>query len=235
MSSLILLAGGIGSRMKADIPKQHLEVQNHQIIEYTLTAFSASSEIDYIVIVSNEKYMDEMKKICEGFPKVNLIIPGGNTRSLSTFNAIYALKDIISDDEKVIISDAARPCIRLSEIHSLMKSLDKYKAVTTGVEVYETILKTSENKLNDIIQREGVFRQTSPEGYIFKVLKDLYLDQPIELVRNYNNIGIDQMFNKKEEIGIVKSSPLNFKITTSEDISIFESVIKKGFNEFIKS
>lgn len=87
----------------------------------------------------------------------------------------------------------------------------------------------------EIIQRDGVFRQTSPEGYRFKILRKLYLEQSIDQIDKYNNIGIDQMFEKNENIGIIKCSPLNFKITTQEDIKMFEAVIEQGFEKFINS
>lgn len=235
MNCVILLAGGNGTRMGSEIPKQHLEVEKHQIIEYTLKAFSASKNIGFIVIVSNKNYINRMENISKKFPKVKIIIPGGKTRTLSTYNAIYTLKDYVNDDDKVIISDAARPCIRISEIDKVLDELDYYNIVTTGVEVYETILKTKNNSLIEIIQRDGVFRQTSPEGYRYNILKKLYLEKSIDDVKKYNNIGIDQMFETKEKIGIIKCSPLNFKITTPEDIKMFESVIEQGFERFINS
>ena len=235
MSCVILLAGGKGARMGNKIPKQHLEVEKHQIIEYTLKAFSASENIEFIVIVSNKDYIDEMKNICKKFAKVKMILSGGRTRALSTFNAIYALKDYVDDDEKIIVSDAARPCVRISEIDKVLEALEQYNIVTTGVEVDETILKTQNNSLAEIIQRDGVFRQTSPEGYRFKILRKLYLEQSIDQIDKYNNIGIDQMFEKNENIGIIKCSPLNFKITTQEDIKMFEAVIEQGFEKFINS
>lgn len=233
--TVIILAGGNGARMKSSVPKQHLKVHNHQIIEYTLMSFSASHRIKDIMIVSNPTYINEVIKLSQNFPKVKRIISGGKTRSLSTYNAIDELKDVTDDDDKIIISDAARPCIRISEINKVMDALDEYRVVTTGVEVYETILRTNDRNLEEIIQRDGVFRQTSPEGYRFSVLRELYIDRPMETVSNYNNIGIDQMFESKEKIGIIASSPLNFKITTPEDISLFESVIKQGFYTFIRS
>lgn len=79
----------------------------------------------------------------------------------------------------------------------------------------------------DIIQRDGIIRQTSPEAYLFSILKKLYIDTDIEKVKQYRNIGIDLLYSMGINIGIVKSTPLNFKITTQEDLYYFDSIIKR--------
>ncbi len=230
MNVVILLAGGKGVRMKAKIAKQHIEVEGHEIIEYTLSAFSKSEDVDEIYIVSNRDYMDEANALKARFPKLKDVIPGGETRPLSVLHGITFLTDRLSSDDKVILSDAVRPCITLREIHDVYDSLDRYPAVTTGVEVYETVLLTDgSSQLDKIIPREGVFRQTSPEGYLFKILRQLYVEKDINVIKNYRNIGIDQLHDKGEQVGIVKSTPLNFKITTQEDLILFETTIKKAF------
>ena len=233
MNIVVLLAGGIGKRMKSSIPKQHLVVTGHQIIEYTLTAFCTNKAVDKVLVVSNPEYIDTIDKLRNNYEKLNWVIAGGNLRALSVYNAILFLNQYCTENDKVIISDAVRPCITYREVKELLDALDYYKGATTGVETYETILHTTDGKLNQIIPREGIIRQTSPEAYKFGVLKKLYLDTPIEKVTKYNNIGIDQMFDAGEDIGIVKSTAFNFKITTQEDLFYFDTVLKKGFDTIL--
>ena len=145
------------------------------------------------------------------------------------------MNDICGCDNKVIISDAARPCITKREISEIIRQLDTYIAVTTGLESYETLLKTEQGKITQIIPREGIIRQTSPEGYRMSALKQLYLDVDEQTICSYRNIGIDQLFDNGEKIGIVKSNPLNFKITDTNDLKLFESILKKGFENIINS
>ncbi|MEF9984441.1 MAG: IspD/TarI family cytidylyltransferase [Oscillospiraceae bacterium] len=235
MNVVVLLAGGIGSRMRREVPKQHIKISNHQIIEYTLTAFSASNAVDAILIVSKAEYSELCNEFTKKYKKLKWIIEGGSIRSLSVYNAVSFLMNICSSADNVIISDAVRPCIRKVEIEELFKSLETHSAATTGVEVYETILQTKDNQLQKIIPREGIWRQTSPEGYRFHVLKELYIDTALDTVLEYKNIGIDQLFVSNHSIGIVKTTPLNFKITTQNDLRLFETVIKNGFHDFILS
>ena len=61
MNYAIILAGGKGSRMKSDIPKQFLKLNNIPMICYSIEAFEANNNIDKIVIVTSADYMEYMK------------------------------------------------------------------------------------------------------------------------------------------------------------------------------
>lgn len=233
MTYAILLAGGVGTRISDKIAKQHIIVDNHQIIEYTLIAFSNCAKIDKIVVVSNPNYIEEVNKFKKKFIKLDMVVSGGDTRIGSVYNGVNAISAYCNDNDKVIISDADRPCITNCELLELISLLDTHLAATTGIENYETLFKIQKEKIVGYIPREGLIRQTSPEAYRYSMLKWLYFDAPSEIVNSYRNIGIDQLFTSGVDIGIVKSNSLNFKITNPEDISLFENIIVKGFDKII--
>lgn len=235
MNIAVLLAGGSGTRMKASIPKQHLEIRGHQIVEYTLQAYSMSKDVDKVLIVSHVDWIGEYEKLQSRFPKLEWIIEGGSKRSLSVYNAVAFLAQICGPEDAVIVADAVRPCITNREISELLASLKVNDAATSGMELYETVLKISDRTISDIYYRDSMFRQTSPEAYRFAHLRDLYLNRPMAEVEQYQNIGIDQLHAMQKQIGIVRSTPLNFKITTGEDLLLFELVVKKGFENYLKS
>lgn len=234
MNIAVLLSGGKGMRMNKPLPKQHIIMGDKEIIEYTLQAFSESECIDAIMIVSHSDYISHADQLRLHFPKLKWVIAGGTTRIQSAKHAVECLQSgICTATDKVIISDAVRPCISLREIADIINMLDTYEAVTTGVEIYETILKLENNTLTGIVPRDGVIRQTSPEGYKFSTLEKLYIQEKEDTISLYNNIGIDQLFKQGTPVGIVRSNPLNFKITTQEDLLLFETVLKQGFNTII--
>lgn len=219
--------------MCGTLPKQHIVADHHQIIEYTLTAFSMSSSVDAIMVVSNPAYISYVRELKGSFEKLKWIIEGGDTRIASVENAIGFLSSFCNPKDKIIFSDAVRPCVTLKEIESLVNSLDIYVAATTGVEVYETVLTLRNDAISSIIPREGVVRQTSPEGYLFETLDALYIHEDTNTVSGYRNIGIDQLVAQGIPVGVVKSNPLNFKITLPEDMYLFEAVLKQGFEKII--
>ncbi len=233
MNLVLLLAGGIGCRMGLNIPKQHITVFGKQIIDYTLEAFSISDAVDQIYIVSSNEGMEECLKRKKTFSKVREIIEGGETRSVSVYNAILFLSNIANKTDKIIVSDIVRPCITLREIQELFDALNTYCAATSTCELYETLLHTDENKILNIIQRDGLLRQTAPEAYRFSVLEDLYLKTDINDVKNYKNIGIDQLYQRKIDIGLVNSTNYNFKITTPVDVQMFKSLINNDFKSIL--
>lgn len=235
MNYVILLSGGIGSRVGLEIAKQHIRIRDKQIVEYTLEAFSNSKNTDEIIVVSNPDYIEDIMKLKSEFPLLKTVVMGGKTRIDSAKNGIFALKDVASDDDKIIISDAARPCITKREIDELFSSLDTHMASTTCIASNETILKTENDRIVQIIPRDGIVRQTSPEGYRFSALRWLYLNNSEDIISSYRNIGIDQLSASGVDIGIVKSTPLNFKITTRTDLEIFDGVLKSGFETIINS
>lgn len=231
MISVIILAGGKGTRMKHDVAKQHLTIKNKQIIEYTLSVFSKIERIDRIVVVSSKEYIDIVNSLKSKYPKLKIVCTGGETRSMSVFNGIKAIETDTKSEDLVLFSDAVRPCVTIKEINDLIDSLKHYSAVTTGLDCYETILKTSDGFVKEIIDRKGLIRQTSPEGYKFDVLQKIYLDVSEETIKKYKNIGIDQLIEQGYQIGVVHSNPLNFKITTQSDLKIFEAIVEKGFDD----
>lgn len=235
MNIVVLLAGGMGSRMNAATAKQHLIIRQHQIIEYTIMAFSVCKSVDSILVVSNAMHLKEVEDLKIKFQKLKYVIEGGSTRIESVLNAVKALQKICNENDKIIISDAARPCITTREIEDILCLLDKNIAVTSGIESYETILKTENGEISQIINRDGIVRQTSPEGYRFSTLKWLYIDANKEIISSYKNIGIDQLYGSGVKVGIVKSNPLNFKITTQSDLQLFDTVVKNGFYKFLEN
>lgn len=63
MNIAVILAGGVGSRLGADIPKQFIKVLDKPVIAYTIEAFQKHAEIDAILVVCVKEWIDEMEKI----------------------------------------------------------------------------------------------------------------------------------------------------------------------------
>ncbi len=92
MNVAVVLAGGIGSRVGGDVPKQFLELEGRAVIEYSVDAFEQSEGIDEIALVIHPDWMDHMRVILRRNPwrKVRRLLPGGKERHLSSLHAIEA-------------------------------------------------------------------------------------------------------------------------------------------------
>src|SRR5919206_3045645 len=92
----VVLAGGTGSRVGLDVPKQLLKVAGSTVIEHTVAALSSCPEIDEIVIMMASDYVREAEELLLGqphLPKVTRVLPGGADRNQSTREALAALGD----------------------------------------------------------------------------------------------------------------------------------------------
>ena len=232
MNIVVLLAGGNGSRMEcAEIPKQYMRIKGKTILEHSVDAFAASPLIDAVLLVTGKYYQDLGRELAARCTKDCWCIPGGETRSLSAQAGISFIGRQCdpSASDKVVVSDGVRPCILQHEIQGLLDALERYDCATTGIECYETILKSADSgEAVDIISRSHLFRQTAPEAYRYVQLERLYLQKPQSEVERYENIGLDYLRAEGYTVGIVPSTSLNFKVTRREDILLLESVLASG-------
>lgn len=95
----VIFAGGVGSRMHSkDRPKQFLDIYNKPIIVHTIEHFQNSEDIDSIVVVCIEGWIDYMNQLVYQYRlnKVKKIVPGGKTGQLSIYNGLIAAQEIAS-------------------------------------------------------------------------------------------------------------------------------------------
>lgn len=227
MISVVILAGGTGSRLKSAIPKQFIEINDCPIIVHTLNNFQNNPLIDNIVIVCLEDWIDYTKEIVSKYniSKVTSVIPGGSTGHQSTRNGIYSLKDSLKDEDYVIIHDAARPIVSQGVINELIETARAKGNACSAISCYETVLLT-ENKTSgkEQIDRNRIRRVQTPQCYQYGMLKELYgkadMDGRDDFV--YANT---MALHYGVEIFFSKGSNSNIKITTKEDIVLFKALL----------
>lgn len=227
MISVIILAGGVGSRLKSVIPKQFIEINGCPIIAHTIRNFECNPQVDNIIIVCLENWIDYAKDIIKKykFSKVSSVIAGGSTGHISTRNGIYSLKESLSDDDFVIIHDAARPIVSQEVINDLLDVAKKNGNACSAVSCYETVLLT-ENRTSgkEQIDRNRIIRVQTPQCYRYGLIRSLYeqadRDKRDDFV--YANV---LALNYGVEIFFSKGTNNNLKITTKEDIALFKALL----------
>ena len=107
----IILASGSGSRMKNNIPKQYLSINNISLLEININKFVSLPYLSLLVVVINKNHIKFYNAIKKRYKDV-LFIEGGKTRQKSAFNAINFIKKF--SFRYVMLHDAARPFISKS-------------------------------------------------------------------------------------------------------------------------
>ncbi len=113
MNYVIIIAGGVGSRLGAPVPKQFVEVLGKPVIAYTMELFQSHQDIDAIELVCVDGYQEHLRSIADrfGITKVMKIVKGGSEYERSIMNGVAGLEGLAKPDDVIMIHWAASPFI----------------------------------------------------------------------------------------------------------------------------
>ncbi len=229
MTYVIIIAGGVGNRVGAGIPKQFIEVLGKPIIAYTMEHFQNHPDIDYIELVCVDGYQEHLKDIAEyyGITKVKKIVKGGSEYELSIMNGVAGLEGIANPNDVVIIHWAASPFINEEMItDNIRVCKEKGNAITAS---YSYLLYGSNDGdcAMKAINRESFMTLSAPQSFLYKNVIDLY--KQVEEKHLFETIEEHHTTVFMAELGIPlffsKGSHTNIKITTKEDIDLFRGYL----------
>lgn len=224
MNVAIIVAGGKGSRFNSELPKQFVLVNNKPLMFYTLKVFNDCKEIDQIVLVCHSDYISQAKKIVNEHKlyKVTGIISGGDTRQASVYNGLKAIKT--KDDDIVLIHDCARPLVSEEIIKNNIKACQSKGAVTTAIKVTDTTITGEQEKMNETLNRDELFSVQTPQTFKYHIIMEAH-----EKYKDQKGATDDAQLVRKmgREVTLVEGSKTNIKITTPDDLILFESIIMK--------
>ena len=225
MNYVIIIAGGVGSRLGAPVPKQFVEVLGKPVIAYTMEHFQNHPEIDAIELVCVDGYQEHLKGIVEkyGITKVLKIVKGGSEYERSIMNGVTGLEGIAKPDDLLIIHWAASPFLSEEIItDNIRVCKEKGNAITAS---YSYLLYGSNDGdcSKKAINRESFMTLAAPQSFRYEVIKNLY--KQVEERNLFETVKERHTNVFMEEVGIPlyfsKGSHTNIKITTKEDIDLF--------------
>ncbi len=223
----VILAGGMGTRVGGNTPKQLLPLSDgRSVLEHSVDAFEAASCIDEIVIVMHPEWMKEAEELCRrnAWQKVRQIIAGGSERWESSWHAIQAFSGQLSDIS-LWLHDAARPFVSQRILTDVAKALETHAAVTVGVPVTDTLYKVRRDdvqgtkEVETIPSRADFMRAQTPQAFHLNVLKEAFERALAQgQVAVTDDVGIVQAYMPEQSIFIVSGEEANRKITYAEDL-----------------
>lgn len=228
----IILAGGIGSRVGGETPKQLLPLADgRSVLEHSVDAFEQSISIHEIVIVMHPEWIQEAQDIVarNNWHKVTHILSGGSERWESSWNAIsFFLKEDKKDPDTFYwFHDAARPFVSQDILHRVSEALKSHLAVTVAVPVTDTLYKLKgerskvkgEKVVESIPERTHFMRAQTPQAFHYLVIGPAYM-RAIQKghIEATDDVGILMKYNPEVEVYIVEGEEANKKITYKEDL-----------------
>ena len=238
----IILAGGTGSRIGGETPKQFLPLDDgRSILEHSVDAFEQAPSIDEIAVVIHPDHLDTLQKLCRKntWQKLSKIIPGGSERWESSWHAILAYLDLSPSLELVkssarsdcrwpsvehfgvglLFHDAARPFVSQRIIADVAAALETHEAVTVAVPVTDTLYRVEDGKVREIPDRKDFMRAQTPQAFHLDLIADAYMKALAEdEIIATDDAGIVRKYEPRHPIFIVQGEEMNRKITYKGDL-----------------
>lgn len=230
MNIAIILAGGVGSRMKTiDRPKQYIEVKGRPIINYCLRTFEKKTEIDGIYIVADhswQEYIEEWLKK-DNITKFKGFAPAGKSRQHSIYNGLQACEKEAGEDDIVIIHDAARPFVSDEIIDCCIQGATELDGAMPVITVKDTVYRSKDGKsIASLLERSELFAGQAPESFRYGKYKKIHDEATEEELMNTRGSS-EIAYKHGMEIRLFEGAEKNFKITTMEDLTNFEAELDK--------
>lgn len=231
MNVAIVLAGGKGTRVGADTPKQYIEVLGKPVIAYTLENFQSYRNIDAIAVVVSDSYREYVEKLVSAshLDKVRWFVRAGNDFQHSVMNAVHALEPYLSADDITVFQFAVSPLTDESTVDKAIEVCSQHgNAVAATPMILSLAQECAETEgCTDIpLCREKIFGFSSPWCFKFAVIRQCYeqaiADGSINRIEPHTT---SLLFAQGHKIFLAETNSLNFKITFKEDLELFEGYL----------
>ena len=232
----LLTAGGTGSRMHQDVPKQFLNVDNKPILIYTMEAFQKHPNIDEICVVILDGWDQVLKAYAKQFniTKLKYVVTGGCSGQESIYNGLFAIRKDHTDDDIIVVHDGNRPMVGQDIISDSLVKQRQFGSAVAAIPCTEVVFVTSDKvSSNKSIPRENLFRTQTPHSY---TLGELWNAHCIAKQKNIQNTAAScslmEALGKPSFFSL--GSEKNIKLTTVEDIDIFKALLAAKRSEWLK-
>lgn len=218
----IILAGGKGKRMGADISKQFLTINSKPIICYTIEAFQKSDLIDEIIVVLPKDEIDYFNKDVLGKYDLNIskIVEGGKERQDSVYNALQSIKNC----NIVLIHDGARPLVSKEIIEKGISYAEMYSAAAPGVMPKDTIkVINSERISKETLVRNNLVAVQTPQCFKYSLIKECHSKIRENKIEVTDDTMVVEIYGNK--VYIYEGDYENIKVTTKEDLILVKALL----------
>jgi 2-C-methyl-D-erythritol 4-phosphate cytidylyltransferase/2-C-methyl-D-erythritol 2,4-cyclodiphosphate synthase len=224
----IIPAAGTGSRMAGMLPKQYREIGGHPLLYFAIARLCAHAAIDrvFIALAPGDAQFDryDWKPFAS---KLTSMQVGGDTRAATVLNALEAFQGNASDDDWILVHDAARPCLSEGMLDRLIAELaDDDCGGLLSVPVADTLKRTGANERSVVRteSRSGLWQAQTPQMFRYGVL--------LQAMRSADPGRITDEAGAIEALGfhpkLVQSDVSNLKVTHEQDLALAQLILEQG-------
>lgn len=217
----VIVAGGSSSRFGAD--KLFAEIGGKPVLGMSLEAFATAACVQEIVLVVRESILDRAARLARvyGGGKVRLVVPGGETRVLSSYAGVMS----VSKRAKLIaIHDGARPLITERVISDAVWGAYRHLAAAPAIAVRDTIKIAYDGVVAETPDRSALFAVQTPQVFQADVIRAALVNAAQKQLAVTDDCAAAEAIGTP--ITLTPGSEENIKITTPLDIAVAEQIVK---------
>jgi len=233
----VLLAGGTGSRMKANMPKQFLILRNVPVLHHSLDLFlnqlptyakeNGTHGPAKVILVMDPKYQPEYQPIVDAYAGMLAFANPGKERQGSVENGLNKLVELMGEScSYVAVHDSARPLVTIDEIMNVVRDAKQYGAAVLGVPCKATIKESEDGSLVlRTIPRQRLWEVHTPQVIKIQTLKRGFAKVAAESLEVTDDVSIVEALG--EPVKLTKGEYTNLKITTPEDMDVADAILEE--------
>ena len=219
----VIPASGTGSRMNSALPKQYLTLRNKTILEHTVAIFLNHPRIEKVIVAVSETDDYYPRIALLKSPKIQIVF-GGESRADSVFNALQ----VVGDDAWVLVHDAARPCLKRSDLDKILQIDDRNGAIL-AVPAIDTIKRADGNKITRTEDRSTLWHALTPQFFPADLLKTALGSALSEGQTVTDEASAMELLGYKPQLVVGRSD--NLKITRPEDLALAEFYLTRNLEK----
>lgn len=221
MVTAIIVGAGRSRRMGLD--KLFAPIVGRPVIEHSIAAYQACGGIDRMVLVVHAEKLEAVRKLAEGYGKVEAVVPGGEERHLSVWIGLQAVEAATSSF--VAIHDAARPLVTPELIQRCLDLAREHGAACCAQQIPDTIKRAStEQFVTESVERSGLWAMQTPQIFSSVLILQAYAGviSRGELVTD--EVSAVQRLGKR--VALLRNDDWNLKMTFPRDLEMAEHILR---------
>lgn len=220
---VLIPAAGSGSRMGADLPKQYLMLNGMPLIQHVIQLFEQSAHIQSVHIVLSEQDAQWHDAYLGNSGKTQVHCCGGETRSQTVLNGLHAMHASVTEQDWILVHDAARPGLNHDLLNTLIMSLaDDAVGGLLALPLADTLKKAdNERRVEKTLSREQLWQAQTPQMFKYAMLKQAltqFSGSPTDEAAAIEALGYPPK--------LVMGALHNLKITYPQDLAVVSALMK---------
>jgi len=216
----IIVAGGTGSRLSSETPKQFLLLSGEPVLMHSIKNFNLYDPEIHIIVAMHPAYIDNWTALCaeRSFDIPHQLAPGGETRFHSVKNALA----LVSGSGLVAVHDAARPLATVDLIARTFEEAAEHGTAIPCIPVNETVRSIKDGQVS-LVDRSTLRITQTPEVFDISLLQHAYRQSYREEFTDDGSV----VEATGRQVHLIDGEPANLKVTLPGDIELAEVLLKR--------